>query len=333
MEIKQFYMEKMSKEQLIATIYHELRHIDTDGEIKPHDIEDWDNMVATLGKNWVGTKADIINILDDEFPGWNELSRVGQQIEHIRRPDNVVSINKASKSVKWSDEFMIIEKINYSAQTGETKNGYSFPDAGLYRAAAAQGVLFSESSLTATNMELGVKIPLEANVEEKPFIIPGKAIELISNLPDEPIEITPDEGNGIIIKPATSNNRFASMDPEAFPVVPFAGKEIVGSVDGTELEKALKSVMYAVATDGGRPILTGVCFDSAGRTAQYRRHRWPRVSWFKMKYDKGIQVCSTPATLSEAHEHRYPGGKSKSPTARIKRCLQDKGLHRLSSAD
>ncbi|WP_243109298.1 MULTISPECIES: putative metallopeptidase [unclassified Dehalobacter] len=99
MELKQFYLEKMSKDQLIATIYHELRHIDTDGDIKPHDIEDWDNMVATLGKNWVGTKADIINILDDEFPGWNELRRVGQQISIFDALDNVVSINKASKSV------------------------------------------------------------------------------------------------------------------------------------------------------------------------------------------------------------------------------------------
>ncbi len=99
LEIKQYYMEQMSKEQLIATIYHELRHIDIDGLIKPHDIEDWDNMVATLGTNWVTTKAEIINILDDEFPGWNELRRTGQQRSIFDAPDNVVSINKASKAM------------------------------------------------------------------------------------------------------------------------------------------------------------------------------------------------------------------------------------------
>ncbi len=89
----------MSKEQVIATVYHELRHIDTDGDIKPHDVEDWDNMVATLGKNWAETKSSIINLLDDEFPGWNELRKAGQQINIFEAAENVISINRASKVV------------------------------------------------------------------------------------------------------------------------------------------------------------------------------------------------------------------------------------------
>lgn len=99
MELKSFFMEKMSKEQVIATVYHELRHIDTDGDIKPHDVEDWDNMVATLGKNWAETKSSIINLLDDEFPGWNELRKAGQQINIFEAAENVISINRASKVV------------------------------------------------------------------------------------------------------------------------------------------------------------------------------------------------------------------------------------------
>lgn len=103
MELKGYYMEKMSKEQVIATVYHELRHIDSDGEIKSHDIEDWDNMVATLGKNWAETKYQIINLLDDEFPGWNELGRIGRQLSIFESNENVVSINRASKVVNGDE--------------------------------------------------------------------------------------------------------------------------------------------------------------------------------------------------------------------------------------
>ncbi|TCX51961.1 MULTISPECIES: DNA polymerase III subunit beta [unclassified Dehalobacter] len=193
---------------------------------------------------------------------------------------------------------MIIEKSVIAPKLAKLKT--VIPSRMLdFTGGAAQGVLVSENSLTATNMELGVKIPLEANVEEKPFIIPGKAIELISNLPDGPIEITPDESNGIIIKASHINNRFASMDPESFPVVPFAGKDIVGSVDGGELEKALKAVMYAVATDGGRPILTGVCFDSTEGQLSIVGTDGHRVSWFKMKYDKEFKFVVPQATLQK----------------------------------
>lgn len=36
--------QDMGREQIIAVIYHELRHIGRDGELVLHDIEDWANM-------------------------------------------------------------------------------------------------------------------------------------------------------------------------------------------------------------------------------------------------------------------------------------------------
>jgi len=53
----------MSREQVYALIYHELRHIDTDGSIKGHDIEDWTNMIEKLGVDWGSTRAGIPNLL------------------------------------------------------------------------------------------------------------------------------------------------------------------------------------------------------------------------------------------------------------------------------
>ncbi|MBZ4647694.1 MAG: hypothetical protein JG777_3183, partial [Clostridia bacterium] len=37
--------------------------------------------------------------LDDEFPGWNELRKAGQQINIFETAENVISINRASKVV------------------------------------------------------------------------------------------------------------------------------------------------------------------------------------------------------------------------------------------
>ena len=42
MELFKMNVYEMSQEQIIALIYHELRHIDLDGDLKHHDLEDWD---------------------------------------------------------------------------------------------------------------------------------------------------------------------------------------------------------------------------------------------------------------------------------------------------
>lgn len=78
-QFRRYFTEKMSEEQLIALIYHELRHIGYYDEIIPHDIEDWSNMVATMGKDWTDANSSIIDILDDEFPGWQDFKVPRQQ--------------------------------------------------------------------------------------------------------------------------------------------------------------------------------------------------------------------------------------------------------------
>lgn len=67
MEIFRNNITEMSREQIIALIYHELRHIGYDGDLISHDIEDWANMVEKLGVNWAGTKAYIPDLLDKDI--------------------------------------------------------------------------------------------------------------------------------------------------------------------------------------------------------------------------------------------------------------------------
>ena len=80
LETRNYFIERMQREQIIALIYRELRHIDGSGELEPYDIEDWSNMVATLGKDWAMTKAEIKNLIDDDII-WKELEPVAKQLD------------------------------------------------------------------------------------------------------------------------------------------------------------------------------------------------------------------------------------------------------------
>ena len=71
LETRKYFTEAMSKEQIVALIYHELRHIDVEGDIVKHDIEEWSNLIATLGAGWNSRRSNIIDIL--ELDVWNEL--------------------------------------------------------------------------------------------------------------------------------------------------------------------------------------------------------------------------------------------------------------------
>lgn len=86
----------MSRPQIIALIYHELKHIQLvksdQGpkiDIVNHDVEDWFNMVEKLGVNWAITKGHIPNLLDKDV-NW----------ESIEGPANLFPAETSLKLVK-----------------------------------------------------------------------------------------------------------------------------------------------------------------------------------------------------------------------------------------
>ena len=79
MEIFKENIQHMSREQIVALIYHELRHIQLvqtkDGskiDIVSHEVEDWINMVEKLGLNWATTKGQIYDLLDESI-NWESI--------------------------------------------------------------------------------------------------------------------------------------------------------------------------------------------------------------------------------------------------------------------
>jgi hypothetical protein len=71
---------EMSREQMIALIYHELRHIQlvrkknsAEITIVSHEVNDWLNMIEKLGVNWNNPKSDIPNLLDNNI-NWDSIT-------------------------------------------------------------------------------------------------------------------------------------------------------------------------------------------------------------------------------------------------------------------
>lgn len=65
--------DQMSREQIISLVYHELRHIAPDGDLRPHSIEDFTEMIDKLGPNWASTKANIPDLLDESIINWDDI--------------------------------------------------------------------------------------------------------------------------------------------------------------------------------------------------------------------------------------------------------------------
>lgn len=81
-----------------------------------------------------------------------------------------------------------------------------------------QGILVKEGYLIANNMEMTVKAKLEG-IEDDCFIIPERAFDLISNLPDGEVEISVTTKNIITIKADKIKNKYRTMDSEQFPEI------------------------------------------------------------------------------------------------------------------
>jgi hypothetical protein len=66
----------MSREQIVALLYHEMRHIQiVEGKfaVVCHDIEDWVPMIQKLGADWSSEDRKIPDLLDDSVTDWSSI--------------------------------------------------------------------------------------------------------------------------------------------------------------------------------------------------------------------------------------------------------------------
>lgn len=83
--------------------------------------------------------------------------------------------------------------------------------------AALQGILVKEGYLTASNTKMTVRAKI-GGMGSECFIIPDRAFDLISNLPDGEVDISVTAENAITIKADKIKNTYRTLEPWKFPL-------------------------------------------------------------------------------------------------------------------
>ena len=119
----------------------------------------------------------------------------------------------------------------------------------------------SRLKLVATNLEMAISHWIGAKVEEEGSIaVPARLLtEFAGSLPPERVDLslTPD-GRAMQLKCARFEARISGMDARDFPPIPRVDEGVATSVEVEALRQGIAHVVFAVATEESRPVLTGV---------------------------------------------------------------------------
>lgn len=120
-------------------------------------------------------------------------------------------------------------------------------------------------SLTTTNLDLGIRCRIKANVSESGALtLPvRKLATIVRELPQTDVFIESGDNNQAKITSGGSNFKIMGIAPDEFPPLPSFENRKVFELGQGEIVSMLKSVSYAQSTDENRYILNGVYFNFA----------------------------------------------------------------------
>ncbi len=118
------------------------------------------------------------------------------------------------------------------------------------------------AELSATDMELSLRVPLEAKVEESgATVIPKLLVDIVRALPPQPVTIEQPAGSGTVrISCGNSEYTLHTQGAEDFPQLPEPGASRF-TVDRQALAATVAQVSRAASKDESRPVLTGVLIE------------------------------------------------------------------------
>lgn len=118
-------------------------------------------------------------------------------------------------------------------------------------------------SLTTTNLDLGIRCRIKAEVKEGGAItLPVKRLAgIVRELPSVDVTFDASPNHQIKLTSGGSTFRIMGIGKDEFPPLPEFGEEKAFTLDQAELVAMLKSVAYAQSTDETRYILNGVYFN------------------------------------------------------------------------
>jgi DNA polymerase-3 subunit beta len=118
-------------------------------------------------------------------------------------------------------------------------------------------------SLTTTNLDLGIRCKIKAEVKEKGSItLPVKRLAtIVRELPNTDVTFDASPNHQVKLTSGGSNFRIMGIAKDEFPPLPEFGDEKAYTLEQGELTAMLKSVAYAQSSDETRYILNGVYFN------------------------------------------------------------------------
>ena len=134
--------------------------------------------------------------------------------------------------------------------------------AGVQVSASADG-----AELRATDMEVGLRVPLTADVErEGTVVLPARLLlDVARSLPgtDASLELRPAEQDVEIVS-GSATFHLRTLRAEDFPPLPEPGGDNVVEVPASAFVETINRVARSASRDETRPILTGILVSAAG---------------------------------------------------------------------
>jgi len=116
-----------------------------------------------------------------------------------------------------------------------------------------------EIVLTATDLEVGIVLHLEAQVKgEGRLTVPArKLLDVVREMPGDSVEIDTDSANRMTIKAGSVEIKLLGLPPDEFPQLPEVKKDAEVSIAGPLISTMIRRTIYAVSADETRYVLNG----------------------------------------------------------------------------
>ena len=117
--------------------------------------------------------------------------------------------------------------------------------------------------VVATNLEMGVRLVVPGKIEKGfEITVPARQLaEFVSGVPKGQIEMEVSEGR-LSVRSASFKAGLSGISASEFPVVASVSGEETIILKKKEFVEAMEKVVFAAASDEGRPVLTGVMIEA-----------------------------------------------------------------------
>ena len=145
----------------------------------------------------------------------------------------------------------------------------------------------SRLKLAATDTEIAITTWIGCQVEQEGGItVPASLFtNFVNSLPEERVdlEIGEDSPTALALRCARVDANLNGIATDDFPPIPTTEEGIVGSIQASDLERAISLVAFAAATEDSRPVLTGIKVEIEGDEATFAAADGFRLAVYKGK--------------------------------------------------